>query len=328
MTALTTTNRPTWSAWDVCRHHWRLYALATTAAVVLGVLASAGIPRSYSAQVKVSNENKETDLLLGLNSFASWAKTTLSEQEGLRLPQVYAQLVGSMDFARELSRVRLGDLGTDYYHHLATHHRPSWWEQAAALFTDTLSEQERIYALIHEQVRSKSSSKYGTIVIQATDQDPLVAALVADSARRLLERHMADYARDRAFRDLKEATAKATLAQERFEDARDAYNHFRDTHTDVHSPRVASMENHLQEEYAKAFDSYNKALEQYRRAEALVGKTPPTFALLRNATVPLKSTGPATAGYVLSFVFLALVATTWWVLLRRTLAENRHAPWT
>ena len=74
---------------------------------------------------------------------------------------------------------------------------------------------------------------------------------------------------------------------------------------------------------------YNKALEQYRRAEALAGKSAQTFAVLRNATVPLKSSGPATAGYVLAFLFMAVVFTTWWLLLQRTLAENkRRSLWT
>lgn len=322
------TEGTTWSAWDICRRHWRAYAVTATLAVVLAVIASAGIPRTYSAQVKVSNENKETDLLIGLNTFASWAKTALDDKQGLRLPEVYAQLVGSMDFARELSHVRLEERHTDYYHHLRDR-RLSWWEQAGALFKDSVDERERICQLIHENVRSKASTKYGTIVIQATDQDPLVAALIADSARMLLQKHMSDYARDRAFRDLKEASVKASLAKERFEKARDDYNRFRDTHNDITAPRVASMAEHLQEEYGKAFEVYNKALEQYRRAEALAGKSAQTFAVLRNATVPLKSSGPATAGYVLAFLFMAVVFTTWWLLLQRTLAENkRRSLWT
>ena len=322
-------NQPTWSAWDTCRQHWRAYAIAAATAIALAFIVSAGIPRTYSAQVKVSNENKETDLLIGLNNFASWAKSAMNDQKGLRLPEVYAHLVGGTDFADALSHVRIEGRSTDYYHYLRDNHRRSWWEQIGALFADSIGERERILALIHDNVRSKSSSKYGTIVIQATDQDPVVAALIADSACQLLQKQMADYAHDRAFRDLEQASAKADEALKRFEAARDAYNRFRDANNDIHSPRAASMEKHLQDEYAKAFDFYNKTMEQYRRAEALTGKTPQTFAVLRRATVPLEATGPATVGYVLAFLFIALVFTTWWVLLRRTLSEKAlHSPWT
>lgn len=313
-------DQPAWSAWDVCRRHWRTYAVAVAAAIALAIIICASIPKSYSAQVKIANEKEETDLLLGLNSFASWAKTALGDQEGLRQPEVYSMLVPTKEFAEEMARMRIEPLHTDYYHHILDHHRTPWWQ---SLFAPDLEEHTRVIDIIQHNIRSKVSPKYKTTIIQATDQDPVVAALMADSARVLLQRHMANYARDRAQRDLEQAAVKLNQENERFMAARNDYARFRDTHNDLSTPRAISMEQHLQNEYANAFTNYSKAMEQYRRCEALVGKFSYTFAILSNATVPQHPTAPATMGYVLTFVFITLVVTTWVLLLRRAISEKR-----
>lgn len=314
-------DQPTWSAWKTCRKHWRAYAITTAIAVILAIAICSAIPRNYSAQVIIANENEETDLLLGLNSFASWAKSAMNDQEGLRQPEVYSMLVPTIDFAEEMAQVRIPPLHTDYYHHILNHHRTPWWQSVLAPSAD---EHTRVIGIIRHNIRSKVSSKYKTTTIQATDQDPLVAALMADSARVLLQRHMANYALDRAHRDLRQAAVKLSQENERMMAARNEYARFRDTHADLSTPRAISMEEHLQREYANAFTSYSKAMEQYRRCEALTGKTSYTFAVLSNATVPLRPTAPATEGYVLSFVFIALTLTTWAVLIQRAITVKQH----
>jgi hypothetical protein len=318
-------DQPTWSAWEVCLKHWRAYAVTATMAVLLAMVVCSSIPKSYSAKVIIANEKEETDLLLGLNSFASWAKTAMNDQEGLRQPEVYSKLVSATDFAEEMAKVRIPPLHTDYYHHILDHHRTPWWQ---SLFTSSTDEHTRIIDIIQDNIRSKASSKYKTITIRVNDQDPLVAALIADSARIHLQRHMADYARDRAHRDLVQAAVKLNQEKERFTAARNDYVHFRETHNDLSTPRVISMEEHLQKEYASAFTGYSKAMEQYRRNQALVGKFSYTFAVLSNSTVPLHPSSPAIVGYILSFVFLALTLTTWAVLLQHAIRTPKvHSPW-
>ena len=304
---------PSWSAWDVCRRHWRSYAVALTVAVAVAVLVALSIPRTYSAQVKLSDESKETDLLLGLNSFASWAKTAMgSDHEGLRKPSIYAQIVQSPVFAEELSRMPLKGYGKDYYHHLLDDRRVPWWESLWS--GDSVDEKSRIIHLIQENVKSKVQMRYNTTTLQVTDQDPVVAAMMVDSVRILLQRHLADYARDRAYRDLETAAEKASQARERFDKARNAYVSYADSHQDLTSPASTSEEDHLMKEYESAFNAYSADLERYRRAEAFVGKFSFSFAVIKNATVPMKPTGPSTIGYILSLAFIALVLTTWWVL--------------
>lgn len=302
-----------------CLSKWRLYLLASSIALFLGVVAGVSIPRRYAAQVKIADEHKDTDLLLGLNTFAAWAKGALDDHEGLRQPEVYHKLVETREFAEEMSGVALEGYGTDYYHHIAQNHREPWWER---WFAPEESEHERVIRIIRDNIRSKAAALYGTITLQVTDQDPLVAALLVDSVRVHLQRHMADYARDRSWRDLLDAEQKMSQAEERYKSARDDYARFEDTHRDISSAKVQSVEDHLLKEYETAFNEYSKTVTQYRRARALVDKFSYTFAVLKNATVPVKASAPFMPGYVMAFMFIAWVFTTWGVLLKERLRKR------
>lgn len=308
-----------WSAWDECKSHWRVYLIGWVVSFSLAIIVCAGIPKTYSSQVKIADEHYETDLLLGLNNIAAWAKTGISDHKGLRMPEVYYRLVTSPSFAEEMSRVNVSCYHTDYYHYILNHHQLSWWERMGrGLSKDTLSEKERVLAVIHGNIRSKVSSKYGTTTMQVTDQDPLVAAMLVDSVRAHLQRHLADYSRRRAVRDLVTSANKMERARQDYEKARDAYASYRDTHNDLTSVRASSVENHLLSEYEKAFNTYTKEQEQYIRAKALVDKFSFKFVVLKNATVPLDPSGPQVIGYVSSFLFLATVFISWLILGLRT----------
>ncbi|MBO4849399.1 MAG: hypothetical protein J5529_00695 [Prevotella sp.] len=304
-----------------CLNRWRIYLLASSIAVLLGVVVSVSIPRTYAAQVKIADEHKETDLLLGLNTFAAWAKGALDDHEGLRQPEVYHKLVETREFAEEMSAVRVESLGTDYYHHISTHHREPWWER---WFSPSESERERVIRIIRESIRSKAAALYGTVTLQVSDQDPVVAALLVDSVRTHLQRHMADYARDRSWRDLMDAEQKMSQAEEHYKSARDDYARFEDTHRDISSAKVQSVEDHLLKEYESAFNEYSNTVTQYRRAKALVDKFSYTFAVLKNATVPVKASAPFMPGYVMAFLFIAWVFTTWGVLLNEKISRRKR----
>ena len=151
---------PRWSVWRECSLHWRSYAVTSALAIVAALIICAGIPKRYTSQVKISDEHFETDLLIGLNNMAAWAKGAINEHKGLRMPQVYYRLIGSPSFIEEMSQVRLENKGTDYYHYLAHEHKASLWERIwRGISRDTLPERDRVHAIIHENIRSKVSSK-------------------------------------------------------------------------------------------------------------------------------------------------------------------------
>ena len=321
-------SRETWSALEECGRHKKAYLIVILLAVVLALVVAGSIPKEYAAEVKVSDERQETDLLLGLNNMAAWAKSALGdEQEGVRLPEVYNRLITTRAFAESMSHVRIEGYGTDYHHYLLDHHRRPWWGPLTDLFRTPESDTDKVMDIIQDNIRSKVSTKYNTIQLQVVDQDPVVAAMLADSVRVKLQHLLEKYLRQRTLRDVVISRQKTAVAKERFDRVRNDYITFADSHQDITSVKVQQMEDHLMKEYENAFKSYNAALEQQRRAEAIAGRTPTTFVTLSNATVPLKPSAPATTGFVLSFLLIGLTVTTWVVLGRRKYQIYKQALW-
>lgn len=312
---------PTWSAWDVCKQHWRTYLLVFASSLLLASVVVVSLPEEYSAQVKLADEHKETDLLLGLNNLAAWAKSTMTGHHGMRMPDAYHKIVMTRDFAVEMSKVPVVGYGTDYYHYTLEHAKHPWWERLFRSTPDSIEAYDEVISLINKRIRSKTSARYGTTVIQVTDNDPVVAAMMVDSVRVHLQRHTAGFARQTALFDLATAETKFEQAEHRYQSAREEYARYADSHNDLVSSRASAEEEHLQKEYESAFTAYEKAAEQRLRAQALVDKFSFTFTVLTNATVPLSSSSPSTLGYILSFVFIGLTVATWIILGRRKMLE-------
>ena len=319
---MTGTKGYTWSATDECVRRWKWFAAAAVIAVTAAVVIAACFPKEYSAQVKISDERKETDILLGLNNFSAWARGTINERKGYRMPEVYAQTVTTREFAEEMSKVKVEGYHTDYYHYILEHHRAPWWKRFFCS-DDDADEHDRVVEIIQGNIRSEASSRYNTTLLHVTDQDPVVAAMMVDTIRVRLEQKLKNHYYVRAFRDVIQTREKMALAETRYRRAQKEYIDFTDSHQDITSPAATSQEEHLMAEYESAFDAYNKECEQFRRAQALLDKQPSTFAVLKNATVPTRPSRPATVGYVLSFLFIALTLTMWVVLGRRKYLEYK-----
>ena len=313
----------TWSAGAECARHWKVFAAVGVVAILLAMLVSASIPKEYSAQVKISDERKESDILLGLNNFSAWARGAINERKGLRMPEVYAMTVTTKEFAEQISKVKLEGYHTDYYHYILKNHKTPWWEKWLGYFKEPEKEHDRIIGIIQENIKSEASSIYNTTLLQVTDQDPVVAAMIVDTIRCRLENRLKDYYYTRALRDLLQAREKTEMAELRYKKAQLTYNQFSDSHQDLTTPAAMSHEDHLLAEYDAAFEAYNKACEQLRRNQALLEKQPSTFAVLKNATVPMEKSKPATIGYVMSFLFMGLTFTLWIILGKRKYQEYK-----
>ncbi len=314
---------PAWSAWDVCRSHWRTYLLVFAASLLLASIVVTSIPKEYSAQVKLADEHKETDLLLGLNNIAAWAKTAMTGHHGMRMPAAYYKIVMTRDFAVEMSKIPVEGYGTDYFHYTLENYERPWWEKLFRHERDSVETYDEVISIINHRIRSKTSARYGTTLIQVTDNDPVVAAMMADSVRVHLQRRMAAIARQTALFDLAAAETRFKQAELRYQSARDDYARYTDSHNDLSDSRASAEEDHLLKEYESAFTAYEKASEQRLRAQALVDKFSFTFAVLTNATVPLDATAPAPQGYILSFVFIGLIVATWILLGRQKYLEYK-----
>ena len=308
-----------WSALKECLLHKKGYLAVCVIAGMLGFALSLTMPVFYASNVKIANEEKETDLLIGLSNFGAWIKQSQIDVQGIADPEVYVKMLSTEEFASLLGKSQLKKYDCDYLSHVMRRPLTIWdrlirlWDSDAQ---DADTEQEAL-AYILSNLRYEYSTRHHTAVVQVRDADAEVAAEMADTAAAILARRIFQAKRAMLRADLNNALRERHFAKEKFTKAQDAYNQFYDSHKDITSKSVESMLDQYEKERSMTFNEYNEASLRCIRAEALVHKTPKSFVVVSNPTVAQSPLSPRRWAYATAFSLIAFVTYTWYVLLKK-----------
>jgi uncharacterized protein involved in exopolysaccharide biosynthesis len=139
---------------------------------------------------------------------------------------------------------------------------------------------------------------------------------MADSVKHRLQNFITDYRTSKARVDLEYNKKLYKEAKNRYEQARDRYAAWADSHRGVSSQAGQTKEADLQNEMQMQQQIYQQVVAQLQQAEMKVQEKTPAFTTLQSATVPVRKTGPKRAQMCLIFLFLAFLVTTGWILYK------------
>ena len=336
--------------WSAVKKHKRLYYKVLPIAFVLACIFALGLPNYYNCEVKLSPELSTKRSTSSLASLASQFGMNLGSgaigSEAL-FPTLYPDLMNSVDFKASLFNVLVHKKDSarmmSYYDYMANEQKQSWWGAAiSAPFKllgeligkeDTIDqhkvdpfmltkEQTKIVKAIDKKVVCDVDKKTMVITINVTDQDPLIAATMADSVKERLQNFITDYRTKKAKIDLEYNRKLFKEAKARYDKARQLYASFSDANQDVILESVRTKQVDLENEMQLQFNNYNAVAQQLQLAEAKVQEETPAFTTLQSATVPVKKSGPKRSRMVLIFLFLAFLGTTVYALHK----ENQLKP--
>jgi uncharacterized protein involved in exopolysaccharide biosynthesis len=225
-----------------------------------------------------------------------------------------------------------------YYDYLLKEQKAPWWSEAmgattkaiGSLFSGSKKKKEETavdpFRLTKKQTAIVNSMKKRivcdvdkktmVITIDVTDQDPLIAATMADSVQQRLQDFITDYRTKKARKDLEFSRKAFEEAKQRYEHARRRYASYSDANMRVFLESVRSEQNKLSQELSIQSQVYTQASAQLQQAELDVQRETPAFTVLEPATVPVRKAGPARAKMCLIFLFLAFLGTTVYVLYK------------
>lgn len=324
--------------------HKRLYYKVLPIAFVVACIYTLGLPNYYMCEVKLSPE------LTTKRSSGSLA--ALASQFGMNLgsgamgsealfPTLYPELMNSVDFKASLFNVPVHKKDStrmmSYYDYIANEQKRSWWGTIiSAPFRlmgsllgskDTIDQhivdpfmltkqQTNIVKIIDKKIVCDVDKKTMVITIDVTDQDPLIAATMADSVQQRLQDFITEYRTKKARNDLEFSKKAYAEAKVRYEQARRRYASFSDANQRVFFESLRSEQNKLNQELQIQSQVYMQASAQLQQAELDVQKDTPAFTELEPATVPVRKAGPARAKMCLIFMFLAFLGTTAFALYK------------
>ena len=221
-----------------------------------------------------------------------------------------------------------------YYLYLRDCQREPLWDEATDAFWNLVlpddekkpmkevdpfkltGEQRSVMGRIISKVVCTVDKKTDVISIDVTDQDPLVAATVADSVRNRLQASLTEYRTKKARHNLEYVKMLHKEAKVKYDRACDLYADFMDSNQDIVLESVRLKQTRLENEMQLLYNNYNALSAQLLAAMAKVQEDTPAFTTLERATVPSRIAGPQRKRIVIFFTLLAFVAITVWALFK------------
>ena len=322
------------------------YVKVLPVAFVLAAIYALAQPNYYNCTVKLSPEMSGSKSTSGLASLASSFGVNLGSggagTEAL-FPTLYPDLMNSVDFKTSLFHVPVTiegnkekgekDRTMSYYDYLSKEQKSPWWSQGIkaimSMFNGQSSmvnekvnkfrltrEQAGIVKAIDQKVVCDVDKKTMVITINVTDQDPVIAATMADTVKTRLQNFITDYRTSKARVDLEYNRKICAETKARYEKARQLYAEFMDHNRDIILQTVRQKQTDLENEMQLQYNAYTQVASQLLAAEAKVQEETPAFTTLQSATVPVMKAGPKRAQMCLIFVFLAFLGTTGWIIYK------------
>lgn len=336
--------------WQSLKKHSRLYKILLPAAFLLACVYQLSLHNYYSCTVKLAPELNNKSRVGSLGSLASQFGLNLgSASSGMDAlyPTLYPDLMNSTDFKVSLFPIQIHKRDSSrlmsYYDYLKNEQKSPWWSEAIggtmkwliSLIAEDKPEevekidpfqltkiQDAVVKSLNKRVVCDVDKKTLVITINVTDQDPLIAATVADSVQNRLQAFITNYRTSKARGDLEFNQKLFRETKARYEKARRDFASFADANQDVILESVRSKQTDLENEMQLQYNAYTQVAAQLQAAEAKVQEDTPAFTTLQSATVPVKKAGPSRGKGVLIFVFLVFLGTTVWILHK----ENQLKP--
>lgn len=177
----------------------------------------------------------------------------------------------------------------------------------------TKEEDDAINAL-RNLISSNVDQKTAVTTIMVSMQDPMVAALMADTVLVKLKEHITQYRVAKANDDLVFWEKIYEQRKAEYYDWQQKYAAYADANKNVVLASVRIEQDRLQNEVNLAYQIYNQAATQLQTARAKVQEAKPAFAVVNPASVPLKPAGPSRKNILIGIVFFALAGTAGWKL--------------
>jgi len=308
----------------------------------LGVGVAFSIPRIYKSSVMLAPEssggNTLSSSLSSMASLVGLSKSMMGGDDAI-FPEIYPDVVQSTDFLVDLFSVQVetrdGKVKSDYYTYMLKHQKFSWLDIPKIKMAEFMKkyqkeelgkpkgqggaedeapdpfyltkEQDEVAKGIANNISCTVDKKTSVITIEVTDQDPLIAASLADTLMNRLQVFITDYRTKKAIRDCEYIKNLYDEAKAEYTKSRKEYAAFCDANQDVVLQEIQSEQEEMENEMQLKYNAYTQLSEQLQMAQAKVQERTPVYTIVQNASVPAKHSNKPKVLILMVFLFLGFV---------------------
>ena len=299
----------------ILKADFRKVCIYSCTAGVIGVILAFATPKIYKSTVILAPEESGSSFSGSISSLAAMVGMNMKiGQTGDALyPEIYPDLMESTGFIVGMFPVtvkknKTGETYT-YFDYLQKHQKKAFYEYPQdwlIQIKEKLSSEERlpsdhkvnpkhltkkendIVKAIGSKMECSVDKKTNVITIVVEDQDPEIAATIADSAQMHLQHTITDYRTKKARIDMEYMQKLFDEAYKEYVKARQKYASFGDANSKVVLQSVQSKLDELENDMQLKYNIYQQVVEQRQLAIAKVQERTPAFTIVQDATVPVK----------------------------------------
>lgn len=299
----------------ILKADFRKICIYSCTAGVIGVILAFATPKIYKSTVILAPEESGSSFSGSISSLAAMVGMNMKiGQTGDALyPEIYPDLMESTGFVVGMfpvtvTKSKTGETNT-YFDYLQKHQKLAFYEYPMDWLNnlkEKLSNDEQskpghkvdskhltkkefdIVKAINNKMNCTVDKKTNVITIVVEDQDPQIAATIADSAQMHLQRTITDYRTKKARIDLEYMQKLFDEAHKEYTKARQKYAAFGDSYQNLKMQSYVLKGDELENEMQLKYTIYQQVVEQLQLAKAKVQERTPAFTIVQEASVPVK----------------------------------------
>ena len=327
-------------------HEWRLLLKFIAVAAVIGVIVALCTPKYFKAEVILAPELSSGGLGLtdNLADMAANFGIDLAGKSSMDAiyPELYPDIFSSTEFVMNLFnvpvRLKDDDAERTYYKHITEEQKSPFWDYPKLWLHNLLKPKDPLASgKGKKDVPWTPANKPSSISTAKAarppkanitsrcfrNQDPLVAAIVADTLQKRLQTYITNYRTSKARNDYNYYKELAMKAKADYEKARQKYGSSSDGVTNVALKSIELKLEDMENDMQLKFNTYTSLNTQLEAAKAKVQEKTPAFTIIEQPIMPYKAASMPRAVTVLIFIFLGIVCDALWILYGRDWNRKR-----
>lgn len=332
------------------KHQKKIYKASGIGAII-GILIGFSLPKAYEVNVSLSPESgiNAASGLSGIASMFGLGNSSTGFGEDALTFNMFPEIVKTNPFALEMLQIPIQTQKEDniiLYDYLDTERKP-WWNyvmgapgiligKIKSLFKkeeqkDSIKtidpfrltpEQNGRIGMLKKVLEVETDKKSNMTKVTVSLQDPLAAAIVADSAVHKLQEYITDYRTRKAKQDYDFQLSLCEQYRKEYFEAQQEYAKFADANRNVILQTVTSEKERLQKNLTLAEQIYSQSMGQLQVLRGKLQEAKPVFAVVEPATVPLAPASPKKLMIIVVFAFLAFIFESAWILFGRDIYHD------
>lgn len=334
-------------------NHKKSLIISMTIGIVIGVIIAVSTPKTYTSEVILAPEMNSGGLALSDNltemasNFGIDVSPTGKTIDAI-YPEIYPEILSSYDFISTLFpikvRLKNNPQTRTYYNHILHEEKIPFWNYPKMWLASKLMPKEEsniknakntqdpfqvskvdmgISKSISDNISCLIDKKTSVILISVTDQDPLVAAIVADTIQSRLQLYITDYRTKKAKNDLHYYTKLYNDSKNKYLNAQKTYASFCDANQDVVLESFQVKRDELENNMQMAFNLMSQMQTQMQSARAKVQERTPAYTMIQSPKMAYQASSMSRSMIVFITLFLAIIANGCWTLFLKDFIASR-----